>query len=174
MPPVSLSLYCFATRSRFIFCNSLTASFSFAFSSKVIFETTDVVVGNSNFSFTAEHDYTDFDANKTNVTQYYGFFNINNTNVALNSSDFVVTGPNPRQVDKSLYDDHTYADLFPSMKFSYVDISVKDSNTTYTAHPYSTSDNSNINFINLPFSIIEGLKSLRYMVFPSKTVMIQT
>jgi len=124
----------------------------YAFSSKMIFDATDVVVENSNFSFTAEHDYTDFDANKTNVTQYYGFFNINNTNVALNSSDFVVTGPNPREVDKSLYDDHTYADLFPSMKFSYVDISVKDSNTTYTAHPYSTSDNSNINFINMKLS----------------------
>jgi len=116
------------------------------FSSHVIFESTDILVENSNVSFTAEHNYTAFETNKTDIAQYYGYVNFNNTEVALNSSRFFVVGQDPREVNRSLYDNLTYANLFASVGFSFADISIEDSNTTFTTNSSSGTDDSTVSF----------------------------
>eukprot|EP00535_Pseudo-nitzschia_heimii_P003282 CAMPEP_0197180040 /NCGR_PEP_ID=MMETSP1423-20130617/4797_1 /TAXON_ID=476441 /ORGANISM="Pseudo-nitzschia heimii, Strain UNC1101" /LENGTH=1643 /DNA_ID=CAMNT_0042630059 /DNA_START=214 /DNA_END=5145 /DNA_ORIENTATION=+ len=126
--------------------NTTTMTTAYDFSSHVIFESTDLLVKNSNVTITAEHNYTSFETNKTNITQHFGFVSFNNTDVALNSSRFLATSPDPREVNRSLYDNITYANLFSSVGISFANIAIEDSNTTFTADSASGTDESSIVF----------------------------
>jgi len=116
------------------------------FSSQVIFDSTNILVNDSNVSFTAQHDYTAFENNETNAPHRYGFVQFNNTEVAMNSSRFLITGSNPRTVNRSLYDDLTYTNLFSSVGFSFTNITIDDSNTTFTTNSSSGTDESSLVF----------------------------
>lgn len=138
--------------------NNSTNQTYLQFSSRVIFDSTDIIVNNANVSFAAGHNYSslEYPYNETNNTRYYGYITLNNTDVGWNNSSVVFSSSNitidnsnttfttnssSGTYDSSIVFNHT------KIRYNHTEVVIQGSTTTSSDSSVSYGKNTNVEWI---------------------------
>lgn len=138
--------------------NNSTNQTYLQFSSRVIFDSTDIIVNNANVSFTADHNYSslEYPYNGTNNTQYHGYITFNNTDVGWNNSSVIFSSSNigidnsnttfttnssSGTYDSNIVFNHT------KIRYNYTEVAIHGSTTTLSDSSVSYGKNTNVEWI---------------------------